>query len=93
MKFKECKVQQGPNSLEELLEQVHQPMHVKTVAEIIQDYTVKETMVMLELAYLVEEPAMLYQGCQVWYHENNKHLDFVPCAVRPEVPYRCYGKN
>jgi hypothetical protein len=84
----------GPNTLNELLEQFDKPPKEKTPEDIIRDYTVKETMAALELSYLEDDPSFVYHGNQVWYdHEGNKYFDFVPCVVRPEVTYCCYGKN
>jgi len=84
----------GPNTLNELLEQFDTPPKEKTQEDIIRDYTVKETMAALELSYLKDDPSFVYYGNQVWYdHDGNKYFDFVPCVVRPEVHYCCYGKN
>jgi hypothetical protein len=84
----------GPNNFAELLKQFDQPPKIKTQEDIIRDYTVKETMASLELSYLRADPAICYTGGQVWYNESgNKFYDFVPCVVRPEVLYCCYGKS
>jgi len=85
----------GPNTLNELFEQfkTYNPAP-KTPEDIVRDYTIKETMASLELSYLRQDPAMLYTGNQVWYDQDgNKYFDFVPCVMRPEVHYCCYGKN
>jgi hypothetical protein len=85
----------GPNTLNELLEQfkTYNPAS-KTPEDIVRDYTIKETMASLELSYLKQDPAMLYTGNQVWHDQDgNKYFDFVPCVIRPEVHYCCYGKN
>jgi len=89
------KTMTGPNTLAELLEQfkTHNPVS-KTPEDIVRDYTIKETMASLELSYLRQDPAIFYTGNQVWYDQDgNKYFDFVPCVMRPEVHYCCYGKN
>jgi hypothetical protein len=84
----------GPNTLDELLKQFDQPLKQTTQQEIINTYLAKETMAALELSYLKDDPSFVYHGNQVWYdHDGNKYFDFVPCVVRPEVHYCCYGKN
>lgn len=85
----------GPNTLSELLTQFDLPAPAPLTPEaIVKHYTIMETMASLELSYLKEAPALFFQGTQVWYDvDKNKNFDFVYCAVRPEVPYCCYGKN
>jgi hypothetical protein len=83
----------GPNNFAELLKQFDQPPKQKTPEDIVRDYTVKETMAALELSYLREDPATFYRGSQTYYNEGVKYYDWVPCALRPEVVYCCYGKN
>ena len=89
------KTMTGPNTLNELLEQfkTHNPAPT-TPEDIVRDYTIKETMASLELSYLRQDPSIFYSGNQVWYDQDgNKYFDFVPCVMRPEVHYCCYGKN
>ncbi|NBP02120.1 MAG: hypothetical protein EBU90_18710 [Proteobacteria bacterium] len=84
----------GPNNFAELLKQFDQPPKQKTIADTIQDYKMKEAMAALEINMLKMDPTNYYQGS--WRINNNdgtSDLDFVPCAVRPEVIYCSYGKN
>ena len=84
----------GPNTLGELLQQFDAPAKQKTAEQIITDYTVKEAMAKIELDLHAMDPSIEYRGCQSWYDQDkNKYFDFVPCVVRPEVVYCCYGKN
>jgi hypothetical protein len=85
----------GPNTWAELLEQfTSQDVSPKTPEDIVRDYAIKETMASLELSYLKEDPAIFYRGTQAWHDQDgNKYFDFVPCVVRPEVHYCCYGKS
>jgi hypothetical protein len=93
-KFKAKPLPPGPNNLTELLAQFNEPKKVKTADDIVKEYTIKETMASLELSFLKDSPAMFYKGNQSWYdNDGNKFFDFVPCALRPEVTYCCYGKN
>ena len=84
----------GPNTLEDLLKQFDLSPKEVTKQEIINTYLAKETMAALELSYLKDDPSFVYRGNQIWYdHDGNKYFDFVPCVMRPEVHYCCYGKN
>jgi len=89
------KPESGPNTLSELLDQFKTFTSVpKSQDDIVRDYAVKESMASLELSFLKNDPAMLFNGNQIWYDQDgNKYFDFVPCALRPEVHYCCYGKN
>lgn len=84
----------GPNNFTELLKQFDQPPKEKTPADVIRDYTIRETMAKLEVEMLMMEPTCYYKGFQTWYdNEGNKFFDWVLCATRPEVIYCSYGKN
>lgn len=84
----------GPNNFAELLLQFDQPPKVKTQEEIIRDYQIKETMRALEVDMLKMDPSILYRGAQRFKDkEGNIYIDFVHCAVRPEVIYCSYGPN
>jgi hypothetical protein len=85
----------GPNNLAELLKQFNQPIKKeKNNKDVIKDYTIKETMAKLEVDMLTMEPTSYYRGFQSWYdNKGNKFLDWIPCAIRPEVIYCSYGKN
>ena len=85
----------GPNTLHELLEQFKTLKPApKTPDEVVRDYAIREAMASLELSNLRDDPALFYSGNQIWYDQDgNKYFDFVPCVVRPEVPYCCYDKN
>ncbi|NBV99572.1 MAG: hypothetical protein EBR67_08725 [Proteobacteria bacterium] len=84
----------GPNNLEELLKQFDQPIKEKTQDDIIRDYTIKETMVKLEVDMLAMEPSQVFKGQQYWTdNEGKSFYDWVPCITRPEVIYCSYGKN
>jgi len=84
----------GPNTLAELLVQFDQPPKEKTASEIIRDFQIKETMAALEVDMLKMEPSLKFNGHQCCYDfEGNKFYDWVPCSLRPEILYCCYGKN
>jgi hypothetical protein len=84
----------GPNNLEDLLKQFDTPKKEKTPLQIFQDYYYKESMSKLEVEMLKLEPIKVFKGVQLWSElDGTKFFDWVPCSVRPEVIYCCYGKN
>lgn len=92
--YQENKIFSGPNTLEELLTQFDLPVKIKTQADVIRDYQVKETLAALEIDMLRMDPARAFKGVQIWLDNyGNKFVDWVPCVVRPEVIYCSYGKN
>jgi len=86
--------QQGPNNMEELLEQFNYPKKEKTKEDMIRDYQVFLTMCSLELDMLkMSPPIKFYAHNWVEYEGGKAYYDWTPCALRPEVLYSCYGKN
>jgi hypothetical protein len=84
----------GPNNFAELLKQFDDPVKIKTQEDVIRDYTVLETMRLLELDMLKLEPSCMYRGIQRSKdNDGGLFIDFVPCVVRPEVVYCSYGKS
>jgi len=84
----------GPNTLSELLSQFDQPKKEKTKEDVVRDYLVNETMAKLEVDMLKMEPTKFYKGQQIYRNDNGiSFYDWVPCSVRPEILYCCYGKN
>jgi len=83
----------GPNTLEELLKQFDQPPKEKSEDDIIRDFLIRDNMAALEVDMLKMDPPIKFNGTQIWYEGDVKCFDFVPCVVRPEVPYCSYGKN
>lgn len=84
----------GPNTLAELLIQFDQPAKEKTTSEIIRDSQIRETIAALEVDMLKMEPSLKFNGHQCWYNsEGSKFYDWMPCSLRPETLYCCYGKN
>lgn len=92
--YKQPKYVTGPNTLAELLTQFDQPPKEKTTSEIIRDFQVKETITALEVDMLKMEPSLKFNGHQCWFNsEGSKFYDWVPCSLRPDILYCCYGKN
>lgn len=84
----------GPNSLEELLTQFDQPPKEKTQQEVAMDLFYKEKFTEMELDFLKEAPDTAFHGSwKIINSDGTIDIDFVPCSVRPEVLYCCYGKN
>jgi len=84
----------GPNSLEELLLQFDLPKKEKTKEDIIRDYQVFLTMAAIEIDLLkMGPPIKFYSHNWVEYEGGKAYYDWVPCIVRPEIIYCCYGKN
>jgi hypothetical protein len=85
----------GPNTLAELIKQFDLPPKPPPAGEaVVKAYQIKETIAAVEIDLLKMDPALSYRGNQLWYdNAGNKFFDFVPCVVRPEVLFCCYGKN
>ena len=84
----------GPNTLAELLQQFDVPPKQKTEQDAIRDYQMRESMAALEVDMLKMDPARAFKGCQAWKDsDGNVYIDWVPCAIRPEVVYCSYDKN
>jgi hypothetical protein len=91
---KPAEVSVGPNSLQELLNQFNQPSNQKTQKQIAMDLYYKEKFAEMELDFLKNAPDVAYQGSwKIFNSDGTIDIDFVPCSVRPEVFYCCYGKN
>lgn len=84
----------GPNNFAELLEQFDQPAKLKTTEQVVMTTFYTEKFTKLELDFLKNSPCVFYYGSsKVNNFDGTINIDFVPCSVRPEVLYCCYGKN
>lgn len=84
----------GPNNLAELLKQFDQPSKIKSQLELVNDVYYKEKFAELELDFLKNSPDVAFKGSwRVNNSDGTSDIDFVPCSVRPEILYCCYGKN
>jgi len=86
----------SPNTFADIVKQLEEPIikKEKTPIQVFQDVFYKESMAKLEVEMLKMEPIKQYTGHQVWFdNEGNKFCDWVPCSIRPEIEYCCYGKN
>jgi len=84
----------GPNNFAELLKQFDQPAKQKTQQQIVMDIFYKEKFAKLEVDFLKESPNVTFHGSFKTFNSDcTIDIDFVPCSVRPEVLYCCYGKN
>jgi len=84
----------GPNNLSELLMQFDQPAHQKSTKQLADEIYYTEKFKKLELDFLKSAPDTKFTGS--WKTENSDgtmDIDFVPCVIRPEVFFCCYGKN
>ena len=88
-------VKTGPNTLEELLQQFHEPVKEKTQDQIINHYLVGQKIMMIELETLQEMPSRGYKGMVRIYDEKKQitFINLVPCIERPETMLRGFGKN
>jgi hypothetical protein len=84
----------GPNNLNELLKQFDQPTKPKTAQQVVMDTFYKEKFTELEIDFLKNSPDVAFHGSfKTFNNDDTIDIDFVPCSVRPEVLYCCYGKN
>lgn len=86
----------SPNTFADIIKQLEAPVvkEEKSPLQVFQDVFYKESMSKLEVEMLKMEPHTKYTGYQYWFDSGgNKFCDWVPCMIRPEVEYCCYGKN
>ena len=84
-----------PNTFADIVKQLEKPIvkKEKTPIQIFNDTFYKESMTKLEVEMLKMEPVKRFTGYRVWLDQGIKFSDWVPCAIRPEIEYCCYGKN
>ena len=91
--FHEHKVKQGPNSLEELLNQFDLPSKQKTPQQNIQHHIILQKMIKLEGEYQHGLPEELYQGVYIVEYPNKVKIVSIPCMIRPGTLYDCFSRN
>jgi hypothetical protein len=84
-----------PSTFADIVKQLEEPIvkKEKTPLQVFNDAYYKESMSKLEVEMLKMEPNKQFTGYYVWLDRGIKFSDWVPCVIRPEIEYCCYGKN